>query len=197
MKITLPAEINNLFNEGCLLTTFLTPNSQLNKKLLLNTLSQHRINYGLYAFWWTGKNEALLEKYVTIHTQIGDKDIRWLKEDFLKICLQKNKLPLYIGKTSNFQNRISQHLCLGTETWKKQSHGRLYKKTTSCQFRSGIEHLFNYQGLKKNIEIFKNITLSFVPIANDKRGEGIKNRFYLEDLAIGYFRPWFNVDGER
>ncbi len=27
--------------------------------------------------------------------------------------------------------------------------------------------------------------------------EGVVERFYLEDLEIGCYRPWFNVDSER
>ncbi len=45
----------------------------------------------------------------------------------------------------------------------------------------------------------ENVTLSFFPfpkVPQEIRSD-VSERFYLEDLAIGYYRPWFNVDSER
>ncbi len=172
---------------------------------------------GLYAFVWTGKIEELEEQELILKgkKKLGENNhhlhykITWRHKDFPKGCDEVGRYPLYIGKTTIFRKRISQHLRLKTETWKKQTtepypdetgsiHGiMLDKPTSTCQFRSGIEHLFPGLSREQLLEKFKKIELCFLPTINGHENQGIKDRFYLENLAIGYFRPWFNVDSER
>jgi len=67
------------------------------------------------------------------------------------------------------------------------------RPTTTCQLRSGIDHLFPRAPNTREL-MLKNVGLSFVRLDGD--GEAA-NRFYLEDMAIGLMRPPFNVDVER
>ena len=67
----------------------------------------------------------------------------------------------------------------------------LVKRTSSCQLRAGIEHLFKNKTRSSLEEKLKHFGISFYPETD------FINRFYLEDLAIGYYRPWFNLDSER
>lgn len=152
--------------------------------------------HGLYAFWYIG-NELPITKKVEIKIREEHLPllIEWNKNDFFR------HQPLYIGKTTNLTQRISQHLLATKNNYKdlfengKFKAGRINKHNSSCQFRAGFEHLF---GGEKNMNYcFENVALSFVEIKNGEQNEGVKNRFYLEDLAIGVFRPWFNVDSER
>lgn len=39
--------------------------------------------------------------------------------------------------------------------------------------------------------IRERIQVSYIPL------DGLGNRFFAEDLAIGKGKPWFNVDSER
>ena len=65
--------------------------------------------------------------------------------------------------------------------------------TTSCQLRAGYERLFRTDATPVG-SILDNVGLSFVVLNGD---EHARNRFYLEDLAIGLMRPPLNVDVER
>lgn len=152
--------------------------------------------HGIYAFWYIGNDlpdSKMLE--IKIREEHITVEIEWNKNDFFQ------HQPLYIGKTTNLFQRIRQHLLATKTNWRDNSNGRHFnekrinKLNTSCQFRAGFEHLF---GGQKSLEhCFENIALSFVEIENGKANEGVKDRFYLEDLAIGVFRPWFNIDSER
>lgn len=102
-------------------------------------------------------------------------------------------IPLYVGKTTKLKTRISQHLLL---KFPSRVHGKpknlkkVKPKTTSCQLRVGIEHIFPNE--EKIIELMlENIGLSFI------KEKLVSERFYLENFAIGYLRPWFNLDSER
>jgi hypothetical protein len=170
---------------------------------------------GLYAFVWVGPVEKLQERKLKLVGVGGKKapvthEIQWLHSDFHPDCKSKNRFPLYIGKTSTIYQRIRQHLELNVEDWrskveatdakpnpKQYDKDYLFKRTTACQFRSGLEHLFELPSRPELLAILEHIELVFHPIADDTDGQGVKDRFYLEDLAIGYFRPWFNVDSER
>jgi len=152
-------------------------------------------NPGVYAFWLNSHdsfNADQLNKRIELAGPADQKEpsvVHW-----------QNNRPdsksalLYIGKTTTIQSRLSQHLKLRTTDFfnigKKQAYpGKsLHKPTTSCQVRSGIEHLF--WGHEMNFsEVLPFISFNFIPIADI--------RFFVEDLAIGLGCPWFNVDSER
>jgi hypothetical protein len=166
---------------------------------------------GLYAFVWVGPevlkdNVVLNLKGKKLKDDVGhaQHQVVWRLSDFPEECHAAGRFPLYIGKTTTLFNRVKQHLHLSKEDWmdsrreyrKAESkdvayqQGFLHKHSTACQFRSGMQHLYP---LDKAGFIAKlaNIELCFMPSSD------VQDRFYLEDLAIGYFRPWFNVDSER
>jgi hypothetical protein len=166
---------------------------------------------GLYSFWWINSNPDDIGKlYLTAKLkgkQMGREyeyhDIHW------KWNLDQPYICLYIGKATSIVNRVNQHLLLSTSSdeWYLKEFTRyrnktalkivpnknedlLVKRSTSCQFRAGLEHLFKHSPITLDLKL-KNIGFTFL---------GEKDpieRFYLEDLAIGWHRPWFNVDSER
>lgn len=147
---------------------------------------------GLYAFWLTN-NDGIVEK-LNRSLEIrgpGNKPYQFIWDWNVK---EKNIL-LYVGKTTTFRSRLSQQLKLKTFTWVvPEDKTSPYKRTTSCQLRSGIEHLLsgNIQPSILGLDfIRKRIQVTYIPL------EGLGNRFFAEDLAIGKGKPWFNVDSER
>ncbi len=181
---------------------------------------------GIYVFWWEDRVDAktldpiyhlslvgpqIRRKKNTVTAQKAKHpiyQIQWDKSDFPEECA--SIFPLYIGKTTVFKKRISQHLALGSkdgwlqrgdEAANRKQHSRklLIKHTTACQFRSGFEHICGYKDHATTMDLMKQVSISFFPINTEDKSNrwDIKARFYLEDLAIGYYRPWFNVDSER
>lgn len=173
---------------------------------------------GIYSFWWTGpiieleklnRNVTLKGKKITLQErnrgeflseeEFHDHDMTW------NINAGQDSVCLYVGKSSNIKNRINLHLekRQSSEIWyepfvqnkkiKTPSFQKNYlvKRTTACQFRAGFEHLYKYNNGLPLGERFKNFSISFQPIAQ------FEERFYIEDLAIGYYSPWFNLDCER
>ena len=109
----------------------------------------------------------------------------------------------YMSTTTNLKSRISDHIKLGTDKWydgskwnkqKEENPNGLLKRTTSCQLRSGLEHL-----LKKSRLNFREVLKDRIHFSGVKMvgKEHIANRFYAEDMAIGLGNPWINVDSER
>lgn len=105
------------------------------------------------------------------------------------------RILVYVGKTTTFKSRLSQHLKLKTFNWVvPEDKTSPYKSTTPCQLRSGIEHLLsaNIRSTNLGLDFIRDrIRVSYIPL------EGLGNRFFAEDLAIGKGKPWFNVDSER
>ena len=106
-------------------------------------------------------------------------------------------IPLYVGKTTKLKSRISQHLLQnkfpGRVHAKPENHRKVKPKTTSCQLRAGIEHIFPNERNPRDF-IFNNVGLSYLGVQGK---ESTSKRFYLENFAIGYLKPWFNLDSER
>lgn len=169
---------------------------------------------GVYAFWWNGSINKLkkLNRHVTFKGKVisksdiksgkysvGEKHI--IHEVEWNWNLDKTPVCLYVGKSVNITNRIKLHIEARkiTEEWygadlKKYGttdHRFLVKRTTACQLRAGIEHLYKYKPHETIENRLQNFALSFIP------EEDFKERFYLEDLAVGYYGPWFNLDCER
>ncbi len=65
-------------------------------------------------------------------------------------------------------------------------------KTTSCQLRFGIEHVFPNEADPLKV-IFNCIGFSHREFPDNE----IAERFFEEDRLVGIWRPWFNIDSER
>lgn len=150
---------------------------------------------GIYAFWWIGPRCKLLSANRLMRLKgPNGKDVSvelkdWWPSDLPFPCL-------YIGKTTNLKKRFSLHLKSGSA---KRLHtiGDSNRKaklvTTSCQLRYGIEHVFKTE--KDPLGIIKeNVGFSF---QTEGVADNVIGRFYTEDLLIGKWRPWFNIDSER
>lgn len=158
---------------------------------------------GIYSFWWTGdlnllkslnRNVSLKGKHLK---ELDEEGNDFLKHDFLwDWNLADGPVCLYVGKSHNIAKRVDGHLCnyRTSESWYEPGHNQnfLVKHTTACQFRSGLEHLFKPHNGKTTLEE-KLSHIGFSYLAEPS----VTERFYLEDAAIGFLRPWFNVDSER
>lgn len=147
------------------------------------------IKPSIYAFWLINTNNQAesLHRKVKITGSNGSSEkipFDWnLNNDFIL---------LYVGKTTNFKNRLKKHLLLGTNTWEHKENDYLNKKTTACQLRAVVEHLIKNSSIDNGIDfMFSNVRVSVIEL------DGLIERFFAEDLAIGKGKPWFNVDSER
>ena len=150
---------------------------------------------GIYAFWWLAERKELLGANTKIilkgpggvpaHVEYKD----WWPKKLMYPCL-------YVGKTTNLKNRFSLHIRNGTSgRMHETGHGneKVKPKTTSCQLRFGIEHVF--KEIEQPLElIHKKVGFSYKVIDGV---DGVVERFFQEDLLIGTWRPWFNIDSER
>jgi hypothetical protein len=150
---------------------------------------------GVYAFWWVGKKAQLLSanRQIILKGPGGSlvtveyKD--WWPTELVYPCL-------YVGKSTNIKKRFSLHI-------KRNSPGRLHQvlddnkklkpRTSSCQLRYGIEHVFRTEPNPLEI-ILRSVGFSY---STDFPSDAIAERFYAEDKLVGTWRPWFNVDSER
>ena len=150
---------------------------------------------GVYAFWWVGDRAQLLaaNRHIVLK---GPRELPvdveyrdWWPSDLAYPCL-------YVGKTTNIRRRFSLHI-------KRKCPGRLHAshplnwkaspKTTSCQVRWGIEHVFPREDNPLAL-IFDSVGFSF---RADFAENAIAERFFEEDRLVGAWRPWFNIDSER
>jgi len=147
---------------------------------------------GLYAFWLTN-NDGIVE---TLNRLL---EIKGPGNELYPFTwdwnVNEKSILVYVGKTTTFKSRLAQHLKLKTFNWEvPEDKTSPYKSTTSCQLRSGIEHLLSGNTQPTNLGldfIRERIQVSYIPL------DGLGNRFFAEDLAIGKGKPWFNVDSER
>lgn len=164
----------------------------------------------VYAIWWEGDTNLLRqlnrkanvkgkkistkEKQQLGFSQNSDYLIHPNEWDF-DMELNLEKPCLYVGKTHSIKKRIKLHLLSTKEQYfdsiNEKDDNIVFKSNTSSQVRAGIEHLFRNLREYKLDDKLLNFSLSYF-FEND-----FKERFYLEDLAVGYFRPWFNLDSER
>ena len=143
---------------------------------------------GIYAFWLLNSDqlaENLNRKFAISGPNKGLMDIEW------NWNLTNKQILLYVGKSTNLKKRISLHLKLKTKTWVSTKDNTLNKVTTSCQTRSGIEHLIQESKFDSFDFMNTRIGLTTVKLPN------FDDRFFAEDLAIGIGKPWFNLDSER
>ena len=149
----------------------------------------------VYCFWWMGNKKTLFNSNRTIKIKgPGGKYITLRHENLFPKDL--SYAPLYIGKTTKLKSRIRQHLLLKSPErvhHKPRNFKKIKPKTTSCQLRAGVEYIFPNENKPRDF-ILNNVGLSFLEISGK---ESVSERFYLEDFAIGYLKPWFNLDSER
>jgi hypothetical protein len=176
-----------------------------NNKVSKESLSlQFQLNKGVYALWMMKDMEFELNLSVEFKGT-RNSDPPYEKSKFLTNSNVEDYQCLYVGKSSNFAQRISMHLMMDTpeyyakpetsndyiKRWEKNKN-QILKRNSQCQFRAGFEHIIRNSGLKDTRELMiKSIGLTFIPIT------AFEERFYFEDLAIGYYKPWFNLDSER
>ena len=149
----------------------------------------------VYCFWWID-DKSIIENARRFIKVKGPKEKLVTIEYKFWHPKELSNIPLYIGKTTNLRNRISQHILLKEETRVYETTLEIVKpkpKTTSCQLRTGIEFILPNEDNPKKI-ILNNVGVSYVTIEGI---DSISKRFYLEDLSIGLFKPWFNLDSER
>jgi hypothetical protein len=165
---------------------------------------------GIYAFWWKNEDKSVIHganrKLSLKGRKIGKKSTYSGPEihghERHNICwnwgLEDDWICLYVGKSTHISNRIVKHLTrsVSSKDWydnkgkKSPELGFVYKINSECQFRAGIEHLdLGEKGIKSNVYL-SSVEISGV-------NDSVATRFYMEDLAIGVLKPWFNVDSER
>jgi hypothetical protein len=130
-----------------------------------------------------------------------------------KVAKTASAIPLYIGKTTSILRRVGEHMLLNKvnrntylhfkkrkekkarqHLHKGSNRYRIIKRDSSSQLRAGLEYLFRGEDDSYAFERLKDsIRISYVSSSM----EDFQSRFYLEELAIGTLRPWFNLDGER
>lgn len=150
---------------------------------------------GVYAFWWVGAKEQLMaaNRRIVLKGPSGlpaAVEYRdWWPPELAYPCL-------YVGKTTNIKSRFSLHIkrkCSGRLHGNHPESEKVTPKTTSCQLRFGIEHIFpNDQEPLRTILAF--VGFSF---RTDFPDNPIAERFFEEDRLVGVWRPWFNIDSER
>lgn len=156
---------------------------------------------GVYAFWWMGERMDLLSaNREIILAGPGGDDIKIVYEDWWH---QKRDYPcLYIGKSTNIKNRFSKHLRRGSKErlhYIADDNRKVKPVATTCQLRHGIEHVFKNHTNPLDL-IMENVGFSYI-LDFSENTDYSKNqvvvRFFMEDLLIGKWRPWFNIDSER
>jgi hypothetical protein len=135
------------------------------------------------------------------------------KFSYDKVAKVKSPIPLYIGKTTSISRRVGEHILINKvnrscylhfknrkekkarqHLHKGSNRYRIIKRDSSSQLRAGLEYLFRGEDGDYAFERLKDsLGISYVSSSM----EDFQSRFYLEELAIGTLRPWFNLDGER
>jgi hypothetical protein len=173
---------------------------------------------GIYAFWLLNDLDKTI-KLNKVISLIGPDERPTFSIWQDNLTRDSDQMCLYIGKTANFTDRIAMHLMLGTDNWYcpekpgelleklnelKKKHDNtdfIFKRNSQCQFRAGFEHLFKrvISDDERRSILTNHIGISFHEIRPEDGGYdlSINERYYLENLCIGYFRPWFNLDSER
>lgn len=131
-------------------------------------------------------------------------------------CSLDGYVCLYVGKSDELKGvygRVGKHVCSGTSTrsaylnyklsenapvtqqeYEGDGPRQILKRNTSSQFRAGLEYIFRDK--PDNYAFARMRDSVYVSWVSDD-AMTFRDRFYLEDLAIGLFHPWFNLDSER
>lgn len=184
-------ELNNRFNETKCFDAItkienITTYVNLNKKEYLGIDEKQ----GIYVFWFDNSDGIIKKLNRKLEIKGPNHKMIEIEWDW---NLDNKNICLYVGKSTNIKKRFGQHLLLGTKDLYKNRKNRkkLYKRTTACQLRSGFDYLY----LKENINIIEELN-NRIKISIFEESS-VRNRFYLEDLLIGKYKPWFNLDSER
>ncbi len=183
------------------------------------------ISEGLYVFWWANgwdgseASQEFLDRGAKEAKFVGPRNgtphSTSFHEPGHKPLLETPHIALYVGKSPKVGQRIKQHLLPSTtsEKYRMTTGGQpvplaiysdegpnfIYKRTSTCQFRAGMEYLYRelyfHAELNAMAQIKRNVLVSTLPV--DADAGGFKHRFFTEDLLIGLLEPWFNLDGER
>lgn len=176
---------------------------------MLNTQSVHRVEHlfskshtttvppsaGVYAFWWVGCRDQLMRanRHIILKGPGGsDVDVHyhdWWPTDAPYPCL-------YVGKATNLRRRLGQHLLrasAGRAHPPLTGNNKAKPRTSSCQLRFGIEHVFPREDAPLTL-INNNVGFSWCDEFPDN---AVAERFFAEDRLVGHLRPWFNIDSER
>lgn len=128
--------------------------------------------------------------------------------------LPEGYVCLYVGKSTNVFSRVGSHVCANTRsrstyltykdkfvvddsiphTYNAEGPDYILMKDTQSQFRAGLEYIFRHEDESYAFDRMKD-SVYISSVATE--GNTFRDRFYLEDLAIGIFHPWFNLDSER
>jgi hypothetical protein len=150
---------------------------------------------GVYAFWWVGPRDVLMT--ANRHIRLKGPGERPVDVEYKDWWPEELVYPaLYVGKTTNIKKRFSLHIKRGCSRRLHKAHPENVKAkpcTSSCQLRFGIEHVFPNEQNPLNI-IFHCVGFSY---RTDFADNAIAERFFVEDLLVGTWRPWFNIDSER
>lgn len=150
---------------------------------------------GVYAFWWLGDKQELMNsnRHIVLkgpNEQPVNVELKdWWPKELEYPCL-------YVGKSTNIKNRFSLHIMRGSKGRVHQplpGNRKASPRTTSCQLRFGIEHVFPSEENPLSL-IYRAVGFSYNTHFSDN---AIAERFYEEDRLVGVWRPWFNVDSER
>lgn len=187
----------------------LYPDQTLKNQFLLSEvisegekISDLKKTEGLYSFWLIKEEVIDFDKLhfsLEVKSKKGQEDDHKVTWDWNH---DKKYIPLYIGKSTVIGKRIRQHLGpINENNWFENAPkgNFIYKRnSTTVQFRSGIEQL-----VRKNKSLTKSDNKNALHYFADKiiikyfEESEMVDRFYIEDFAIGYFKPWFNIDAER
>lgn len=164
---------------------------------------------GVYAFWWVGnagvlKNEVNKQRY-KLKGPADREDLIPVQicEDWIEAATCEDKICLYVGKTTNLNQRILGHLRYTvTDIWtdakgnnRTESPFSFEKKpNTVSQLRIGLERIFQKHSLDY---IKKYIAISWLELEDHDKENNAVNRFYIEDRMVADLFPVFNVDVER
>jgi hypothetical protein len=150
---------------------------------------------GVYAFWWVGQKSELLSANRRICLKgPGGQSVNveyrdWWPKEVTYPCL-------YVGKSTDIRKRFSQHILRNKRERLHKTNSNFEKAkpyNSSCQLRFGIEHIFPKNNDPMGI-ILASVGFSW---STDFADNAIAERFFEEDLLVGYLRPWFNIDSER
>jgi len=145
---------------------------------------------GVYSFLWKGDKRMWQQpssrRTIRLSGPGGRAIAVTYDDDWLRLS-SNAPIPLYVGKTTDFRNRLSLHCC-GKTT--RVPPGRSFD-----QVRRNLESVFPPKIEPDGRRLVReNVGYRFVSLHGD---EHVVNRFYLENLAIATLQPLFNVDTER
>ncbi|AVR44770.1 hypothetical protein C7S20_05535 [Christiangramia fulva] len=164
---------------------------------------------GVYVFWWVGDttnlSEAIDKQPYKLKGPVNRDDLITVKicQDWLRAATCDNKICLYVGKSTNLKNRISNHLRYTVkDIWvdaenncKTAAPFSFEKKpNTVSQLRIGLERIFQ----DHSVGYIKNhVAISWLSLPDTDDSNNAINRFYIEDKMVSDLFPIFNVDVER